>query len=181
MTPDEITFAFISLTAIVIGWRNPTTVALALSFLVPKAIMLIWGWGFGVEGAFYVDLAIITAIYTLKQRTPHPFCRMADKDNGHLYRSFPRQLCGMWLERSPWDRFVLLCFPAAWWFYGVLNESVQWWGLIIVWLAQLTASFWEAVNHRLSLREANAVSGASDDPRSGVEFAWARYEGGGYG
>jgi len=178
MTPEEITFAVIALVMGGIGWRNPTCVALALSYLLPKALILSTGYAFGIEGLFRIDLAIIAAIYILKRGTPHPWCRKAHCDDGYPYRSFAHHICSFWLERTPWDRFVILCFPAAWWFYGVQNEGVQWWGLISIWLAQLGASFWEALDRLYHRRAANAVSDSPGKDSSGVEYAWAHGGGG---
>lgn len=176
MTPDELTLGFIALVLGGVGWRNPTTVVLALSYLIPKLIFWLSGWGFGTVGAFRVDMAIIMLIYVLKLGTPHPWCRMKEPSHSS-YRSFHHHICALWLERTQADRFVLACFPAAWLFYGVDDAALQWWGLIGVWLAQLGVSFWEALEQISNHRAANAVPDNSN--QSDAEFAWALAHGGG--
>lgn len=160
------------------GWRNSTAVALAASFIVPKLLWLFTGYEFGIEGLFRIDLAIVASIYIFKRGTPNQWCRRLKPDDGYPFRSFPHQLCALWLERTPYDRFVLLCFPAVWWFYGVDNVDVQFWACTFIWIAQILAAGTEAAGIYRNRRAANAVPGEPDSPQSGVEFAWAHGGGG---
>lgn len=165
MTLAQLVMAgLVFLVALPAAFYNRTAGALVGAYLLVQGVWLATGEALPAFALFYIDLLCLAAIYT-RPEIAHPFCRCASG----AYRSFQRQLCGLWLERSLCDRFVIACFPAAWYFYGTADP---WWPLYWISIAQLLAASGEGLQHFLRRRAANAAPGAPDQ-RSGAEFAWA--------
>lgn len=159
------------------AFRNPTAFALVAAYFVVQGLWMTTGAALPWFVLFAIDLACLAVIY-LKAPVPHPWCRVCRCEvDVILYRSFPHQLCALWLERSRGDRFVIVCFPAAWWLYLADGVSpwVQWHGLYFLALAQLLAAAGESYLHFRSSRAAKAGDAeAANLPSSGLEFAMAR-------
>lgn len=157
-------FAVVLLVAVTAAWRNLTASALVLIYVIVQATYLSSGEPLTSIELIALDMVVIAAIY---MKAPYRPC--------FPYRSLAHQFACLWTERTPADRFVLILFPAAWYFYfGQVSASAQWWGLYWISLAQFLAAGIEPYLNIRSSREANAGSeDAPEHPSEGAEFAWA--------
>jgi hypothetical protein len=160
-------FLFLAVVLLVAGtaaWRNITAAALVMIYLIVQAAYLSSGVLTSVE-LLALDMVVIAFIY---MKAPYRPC--------FPYRSLAHQFACLWLERSPCDRFIMILFPAAWYFYFVdVSASAQWWALYWTSLAQFLAAGFEPYLNIRSSREANAGSEDAPEPpaEGGAEFALA--------
>ena len=161
-TPEIIFAAVVFLVGIPSAFRNLTAAALVVAYVAVQGVYEWTGQALLIRELVCIDLGVIAAVY----------CKQPAYDC-FPYRSFSHQLACLWLERSWADRIILSLFPAAWYFYGVADPSLQWWGLYAVSLAQFAAAGWEALNSFLSSREANADQSDAPESPPGAEFAGA--------
>lgn len=134
------------------AWRNPTALALVLSWAFGYVIYL--ATGDAPELKYYVmaDIAVLVIIICKPLQFHGP------------YENWRHQLQCFFLERSIWDRAVVLIFPLVWVFYVVnISEFARYWALYGLYGAQLLASSGEALQSWLVARKANAGQVATTD------------------
>ncbi len=132
--------------------RNPTAVALAVSYFFLQAAWLLAGTT--PRLSFLVDLSVIALIIG---KPPARDC--------YPYKSWLDQLFTFWCEKSLWDRLVLAIFPLMWCAY-LLPPYYAWFALYWLFMAQLFAAGGEVLQHRLHARAAKAGS----TPDLGMKF-----------
>lgn len=144
------------------AWRNLTALALVLSWAFGYVVYVATGDGLALKYYVMADIAAIAMIACKKEAR-----------NLRPYRGAWHQLQCMILERSPWDRIVLLIFPLMWTFYVVnVSDFARYWALYLLYVIQLLASGGEALQSWLAVRKANARQPATPDD-SGAEHRWA--------
>jgi hypothetical protein len=166
MTPPEIIFALVVLlVGIPSMWRNVTAIALVVSWGLGQAVWMISGDNLPLRIYFLCDLTVLTAI----------LCK-SEAFNCLPYHGPRHQVRCLLLERSLWDRIVIMIFPAMWAVYVLpVGEYNRWWTLFYLALAQLLAAGGESFQ---SWRAANPPEAASDNPSSGMKFSVERGFGG---
>lgn len=162
--PEILMLVAVILCGLAALW-NVTAGALVASYVIARGTYWFTGEPLGTVACIYVDLAVISIIY---MKPPAHDCLP--------YRSRWHQLACFWLEKSLWDRVVILCFPLMWAAYALISGGswLQWWVMYWAAMAQFVAAFIEAAENFRSRRAANAEdAGPLDAPSSSSEFAWA--------
>lgn len=163
MTTAELFFlAVVVLVGIPAMRWNLTAVGLVTAYASVQVIYYATGEPLPTLNLVLLDLWVMAVIY---MKEPAYDC--------FPYRSLAHQLACFWLERSWADRIILSLFPAAWYFYGIGDARLQWWGLYAVSLAQFVVAGGEALHTFFSPRAANADQSDAPEPPPGAEFAGA--------
>lgn len=116
------------------AWRNPTSAALVISWVVSQAIYLITGNGLAVEYYIFPDIFTLAVIMAKRE-----YCNLRP------YTSIWHQLKCLLLERSPADRFIMVSYLFVWALYvAPVAPYQQYWGLWIIAIAQFLAAGWES-------------------------------------
>lgn len=152
MSPAELLYAaVVVLVGLPAAFRNWTAAALVLSYVFMQGSYYGLGIVYPPIVSFLVDLTVIAVIYA-----KWPCCDLFP------YRTLRAQFMACWLERSFWDRVVLVLFPVGWACYAWSADP--WWSLYWISLAQLLAAGMEAFETYRS-RTAKRVT-APDPPGS---------------
>lgn len=145
--PHLILWGLVLVVGLPSAWKNPTAGALVLAYLVAEI---------GLPPAYFVfpDIFTVGVIFAKGRYHPCP-------DYWEL--STWQQLKCILSERTPSDRFIMLSFPLAWFFYSPILSSTQWWCLFYIAVAQFLAAGWEAVSPYLR-RHAEVANRPPVDP-----------------
>jgi hypothetical protein len=158
--PHIIMWAVIVLVGIPSAWRNPTSAALVLCWIIGETVFVLTGDSLPVRFYAYPDIFVIAVIMAKPE-----YC------NRRPYRSVWHQLQCILLERSPADRVVLLIFPAMWVVYllsdAALHPYYRWFALWFLVIVQILAAGVEALP---LLHRHKAVSAKPDAPSFGDEY-----------
>lgn len=145
----------VALPAAIIG-RNFTALALALSWLFAWVVWQLAHVGIAIQVLLIGNLAVIAAIYCKPDWQPSS---------------------SFWLERSPWDRAILASYPVVWFLYlGLLTPQLQYWGLWLLFAAQVLLAGGETLTLQLAKRKANEPSGpVRRSNRADLHWSWAEH------
>lgn len=158
--PHLIMWAVVVCVGLPAAFRNPTALALTLSWLAGETTWLITGNSFPLSVYFMADIAVVAVIMAKPEAC-----------NSQPYQNTVHQLKCLLLERSVADRVVMLIFPIMWCIYTVpIHPYYAWFALWLLTIAQFLAAGVEAF---LKFRRARAAVVARDIPRSGLEYALA--------
>jgi hypothetical protein len=115
--------------------RNSTAFAMVAMWLFGQFIWWLTGEWLPVQAMILQDAAVIAAMFVKDDWCTCP------------YRNGWHQLACLWIERTPWDKAILVLFPSAWLFYfPVTTPTNQFWTLWGIGLAQLALAGLEALH-----------------------------------
>lgn len=138
------------------AWRNPTALALVVAFAAAEA---------GLPPEYYIipDITTLALIFTKPRYRPCP--------TYWDLSAWERFKCIL-LERSPADRFVMLSFPMAWYFYAPVLSYSQYWALYYIAVAQFVVVCSEPLFSVACRRNADVASQEPPCSRNGMEAAF---------
>jgi hypothetical protein len=135
------------------AWRNPTAGALVLCWVFSEGLYTLTGNGLAVQYFAYPDIFVLAVIMAKPE-----YCNLQP------YRSTLHQLKCILLERSPSDRFIMLSYPVAWYFYVTdIQPYYQYYALWWLAIAQFLAAGWEPVS-KFFRRHAETMNRPPADP-----------------
>jgi hypothetical protein len=133
-TEQLIMWAVVLLIGVPSAWRNPTSAALIVGWIVAEGMYRLNGNGLAVEYLAFPDIFVLAVIMAKRE-----YCNLRP------YRNTWHQLKCVLFERSPADRFIMLCYPLVWALYiAAIDPYYQYWGLYFLAIAQFLAAGWES-------------------------------------
>ena len=153
--PELILFAIVAVVGIPSARRNPTAAALVGAWAFSEALYLYTGSGLETEYFAFPDCVVIAVIMVKR-----PHCTFDMPPN------WLAEFKCLLFERSPADRFILLTYPVAWFFYVAdAAPFYTYWALWLIAVAQFAAAGREALP-AFFRRNADAATFPSEKPGS---------------
>ena len=120
-TPAVIMWAVVFAVGFPSAWRNPTALALALSWLAGEVTWLLTGNNLPTSTYFMADVAVISLIYAKTIR------RVGVKS----YPTLRKQIYCLFLDLTVCDRWVVAIFLLGMWplYISTIDPYYQWWAL----------------------------------------------------
>lgn len=138
------------------AFRNPTSAALVLSWLVGEVTWLRTGNSLSLSVYFMCDVFVIAMICA--KATIREGCR--------TYPTLRLQIQCAWQAMTTWDRWITGGFIFVAWpiYVSNLHPYYQWWSLFTVTILQFILSGGEALTSLLGERKRRVMSDTPGDP-----------------
>lgn len=148
--PEALILGVVLVVGVPASFRNPTAAALVASWAFGQAVWLVTGDNLPIKAYVMADVTVLAVIGCKPLHFRGP------------YEGPWHQLKCMFLERSWWDRTVILIFPFMWSLYILdLDAKLKWYSLFWLAIIQLLAAGGEALQSWLTARKANTGQAAS--------------------